>query len=535
MKKIFTFAAATALAASAFGQNVIVVMKDGSSQKFNADYLQEIRFTSADEEYVEFKTLSIEAWSAGNATLTFLDATGDNLATCDIYGPTDAVFLNGGTYFVEGSYKPYTIDPSPMYSALTIDGFDTDIASGSMNVELGNKEYTITLELEGTNGKNLKGKFVGVPDTYSPWLNYNINTAYYNENEQAPGDFYVKFMGPNGSPDMAMVFTANIGDTLLPAGVYTYNSTDAKTPFTFGPSSYLDLYRPYSSNKFQEGSTVEVTKEGDTYTFHMNLLLRDGREAEVTYEGAITGTPTFASEDTKEIIFTSVTYDMYGNSNMNPKFTNGVETIELDMYQPSSCVYLPAAVYEVDGSGDYTIAVDASYTYFIGSDGVKQPIKSGTMTVLLSNGIYTFLFDFLTNSGTEVKGKYEGNIGGQFRPVLEYTLTSGSYGSINGQQPGEYYVKLTRVAPTVETAFDFFAAADSTELPAGTYTFSNDNTPGTFSAKSYVDIWDGGNTSNRLTAGTITVAKDGENYTVDIDVVFEDTRNFKSTFTGEIK
>ena len=53
---------------SAAGQNVTVIMKDGTSHKFNADYLSELSFKDVQQgpETVEFKSILVEPYSNGN-------------------------------------------------------------------------------------------------------------------------------------------------------------------------------------------------------------------------------------------------------------------------------------------------------------------------------------------------------------------------------------------------------------------------------------------------------------------------------------
>lgn len=62
MKHFSTMLLALGLAAfSAAGQNVTVIMKDGTSHKFNADYLSELSFKDVQQgpETVEFKSILV--------------------------------------------------------------------------------------------------------------------------------------------------------------------------------------------------------------------------------------------------------------------------------------------------------------------------------------------------------------------------------------------------------------------------------------------------------------------------------------------
>ena len=91
---------------------------------------------------------------------------------------------------------------------------------------------------------------------------------------------------------MAIDFMSKADATVLPAGTYTYSADGGE--MTFSSKSYLDLYNPYpsSNNRFKTG-TITVTEEGGNYNIAMDLTLEDGRTANLTYSGTISGTPTF--------------------------------------------------------------------------------------------------------------------------------------------------------------------------------------------------------------------------------------------------
>ena len=89
---------------------------------------------------------------------------------------------------------------------------------------------------------------------------------------------------------MAIDFMSTPDATVLPAGTYTYSAEGGE--MTFSSKSYLDIYSPYTSNRFTAG-TITVAEESGVYAIDMDLTLEDGRNARLTYSGAISGTPVF--------------------------------------------------------------------------------------------------------------------------------------------------------------------------------------------------------------------------------------------------
>lgn len=291
MRKFTSFLAVAGIAASAFGQNVVVVMNDGTSHKFNADYIQEIRFTDdqqAGEENIVFNSMTYNYYGYGNFWGEFV--SGGKTLDLDMYGPEDAPFLLPGTYTVGASEGNY-IDTGD-WSSYTADGVTTLLSAGTVTISDNNGVYTFDIDLLLANGQALKAKYEGlIGGAFSSLLKYNIQNANYNGNPNPAGEFYINMSAYNPNIEMALDIFADADATVLPAGKYVYSKDN--TPGTFNNKSYVDLWGPYSSNRMKEGSEVNVTVDGNVYTFDMTLLLEDGRTAYINYTGEIAGTPTF--------------------------------------------------------------------------------------------------------------------------------------------------------------------------------------------------------------------------------------------------
>lgn len=88
MKHLPTLLLALGLSAATLtAQNVTVYMKDGTTHKFNADRLSELKFRDVPQEQrmdVTFLQPEINVYSGGNANLAFKNEDGTVELTADI-------------------------------------------------------------------------------------------------------------------------------------------------------------------------------------------------------------------------------------------------------------------------------------------------------------------------------------------------------------------------------------------------------------------------------------------------------------------
>lgn len=272
-------------------QTMIVVEADGTQHRFNTDYVEEVRFeeTTPVEEYT-FTSVTADPYSNGNVVLNF--ATDDDAVKLklDVYGPSTAKYLHAGTYTVGGSNEFY-IAPGETWTNATVGGDVKSLKSGTMTVERADADspYKITFDLVLGDDSALKGTYQGmIPgyDTIDEGNTFVANEAKYAEkNGMVDGEFYLKFNDTAWSFEMAIDFFTDATDGVLPVGTYTYSATNEAN--TFGSDSYIDIYSPYQTLKFADGSTITVTKDGETYTFDMQLKTQDGNDIKVTYTGTI--------------------------------------------------------------------------------------------------------------------------------------------------------------------------------------------------------------------------------------------------------
>lgn len=417
MKHLSTMLLAIGLATtSAIAQNVTVFMKDGSSHKFNTDYVSEMSFKEISTvETVEFNQVSVTPYSNGNVSLTFTNAEGNTTLVADVYCGSDAIWFQPGTYTVDGSNDAFTMDPS--WSSLTIDGEKTNITSGTMNVTLEGAIYSFDIDLTLEGGSQFKAKYTGELDRYTQRLKVTLSAAKYLDNPQNPGTFYVKYNDADWKYDMAIVFVGNASDTQLQPGTYTYSETAQAG--TISSLSYVDCYSPNANLKLQAGSSVTVTKDGDNYTMAMDLIFNDGRTGDFNYTGAISGTPTFKDPEP------DATYEMTAAAyNDNPRAPghmyiklnddNWICAVGLDIYTDASATTLPAGTYTF--STENTAGTMSGLSYY--ETNQTKYAKAGSKAVVTVDGnTYTIEVLIVDEDGKRVLVKYNGEISGT--PVFE--------------------------------------------------------------------------------------------------------------------
>lgn len=271
-------------------QTMVVVGNDGTQHKFNTDYIQEIVLEEGDlpeENDYAFATLVPELYGRGNATLTFTTADASAILALDVYGSSEAQVLEVGEYVV-GAADGLRISTDAQYTNFKKgDDAAVGVKSGKMTVSKNGTLYVIDIDVVLSDDAVVKGKYEGGVTGYDGLL--TATSANYYENDYPQGQVYVKFYGDVRSMELAVMFVTDVTAATgreLPAGTYSYSADGGAG--TFGPSSYMDLFRPSISNiKFAEGSVIEVSKDGDDYTISMTLKTSDNVEYAVTYTGVI--------------------------------------------------------------------------------------------------------------------------------------------------------------------------------------------------------------------------------------------------------
>lgn len=515
----------------AVGQNVIVVMNDGTSQTFYADEIKELRFREVTETPpVEFKTIDVNAWSVSGVTLTFEDETGNVKFVTDLYGPAGEAYLHTGTYTCSTLGSSFTFDSD--YTEVTLGEAKHTVTDGTIDVSLSGKVYTFQINMTLDNGEEFNGSWSGELPKYTPWITAEMSAAKYNENPQPAGTFYVKFNDADWTYEMALVFNADAAATALPAG--TYKLSDLGGEGTLTSASYVSISSPYSEVRLMDGSEVTVAKDGEDYDITMNLKLSDGRTGEFSYKGKISGTPSF---EIAKVVYNTIRTTGRNNGNTTILFgmeDDSTKNLELDFYGSGYGTYFETGEYVVGASSGLRVDTDPGYTYL--QDGPKTySLTGGKVVVTRVGGIYTFDIDVTLENGEKYLATFTGDLNSVYSAEFDVEVTVAEYNT-NPGVPGEFYVKFHDAWYNCEMAIDFFSEASNTTLPAGEYVYSKSGEPGTFGDKSYVDLYFGPNSAgNKMEDGSkVTVTRDGNLYTIVMDLLFDDGRLAHITFSGAI-
>lgn len=303
MKRLYTLASALAFGATALmAQTMIVVDKSDNQYRFGVDRIAQITFEEAVEPAVEVKPTFISPYGGGNVNFVFQDANGGTMISLDFYGTTEATYLEAGTYNVDPSNAPFTIDPaySNFYPTGGPEGGSEAIASGKMIVEDNEGVYTFNIDLTTAAGTEIKAHYEGTLDSYTSHpaeitvKEVTMSACKYgSKNEMAAGEYYLKLNDANWNYEMTLDLFADPASTFLPAGTYTLTrSTDQ----TIGSMSYqgssIDIYDTEIPSddrgnvRFSE-ATLTVTKSGDTYSLLLEATLMNELQYKITYTGEI--------------------------------------------------------------------------------------------------------------------------------------------------------------------------------------------------------------------------------------------------------
>lgn len=244
-------------------------------------YQGPIEFPTPKPAAVEFANLKCDYVGAAYSTVIFATADGKTSLKMDLSYPSGSISLPVGKYTYGG--EGLCIDAG--YATLTVDGVDTEVSSGTLDIAKSGDAYEVTFDLGLAGGKSFAATYKGGLGTFADVVDIEYTTANFQElDDMAAGEFYVKMNNQNWTSTIGIDFYAEPGSTALPNGTYTYSAD--KTPGTFGPISYVDTSSPYysaSSARMAEGSTVTVSADGVTGT----LKMADGRTINIKFSGEI--------------------------------------------------------------------------------------------------------------------------------------------------------------------------------------------------------------------------------------------------------
>lgn len=237
-----------------------------------------------------------DAKRKGEFGVTFSDEDFTCEAYFDFYAAEDATTLPDGVYTYSEEHTPGTFSEKSYFETYAPYIHSALLEGSTITVEGGKITFDLLIA-DGRKGEfEFNGTITGTPTFKGDdVVTYTADVAAYNSNQlRDKGEFYIKLNDAVWTFEMAVDIYADRAATLLPAGTYTFS--DSKEPGTFTSKSYMDLYSPYTSYTFAEGSTITVTEVEGGLRLVMDFVATNGDEFRVVFEGEITGTPEFKDE-----------------------------------------------------------------------------------------------------------------------------------------------------------------------------------------------------------------------------------------------
>lgn len=540
MKQLFTTALLGAMCAfGAYAQQVVVTTSEGATTKFSADRVKEITFVNTGQtvgETVTFNSASI----SGSTSMVFLYLNAEDGTQLETFicSESNVAWLSEGVFNPSPSNTPMTWDNGG-YTFVTKDGNKQEAVDGTFTVSRIRTEYTIVAELTLEDGSIFKGQYVGELPNYCPVMTADLsNLTVVDNNGRVPGEFYLKLNDTNWNWSVTFDLFAEASATTIPAGTYTRG--EAGQPFHYGPLSKIECYSPYFTLEPSEALTVDFV--GDEIHISGVFNSENGAEVTINYQGPITYLDPITEE--KIIHFNEFDYMYYG-ANVTMKFSNPEWYMQLDIYRPDSSDYIHTGVYTVtDGMDDFNIDSNNWYTYISPADDMYErlSLESGTMTVSREGQIYTLLFDFVLDDGSTFKGDYIGELEGFGGTpgvmILDNPTSVIEKTDVNDLIDGEHYLKLHDAGYGYEMVLDLYADPAEANLPAGTYSISNERVPGSlYFTRSSIDIYSPHNlTGVKFAEGSyVTVSYEGSDIVLNIHLVLtENNKVVDLTYTGPL-
>ncbi len=334
----------------------------------------------------------------------------------------------------------------------------------------------------------------------------------------------------------------------LHEGVYTVSSESGE--MIIDADKYYSYVTENGTNTTLQSGTMTVSVTGKTYNIYFDLMLSDGNELKGQYQGAMPGlvgkNVTLNPCVTPKVTTTDINGYVPGEYYFNMNDASWNYEMAIDFYADANTKKLPAGTYSL--SADKTPGTFNTRSYLsLYSPSVDYKFAEGsTVTVAYEEDSKIILtLNLITEDGRQIDMEYSGEITfpevvAQKETVALATSSTPKVIDNNGRVDGEFYTKFNDASWNYEMAIDFFANSSETKLPAGTYTYSADNTPGTFGSKSYIDMWSPnlGSSCRFAEGSTVKVSYDGDNVVMDFNLLLVDkdyilTMKYEGSITYE--
>lgn len=532
MSKLHTllFGVLSLCSVGAAAQSVTVVMKDGTSQRFGADYIKAITFEeNSPEGSIDFTKVDVNPYGQTNAALTLSNAAGDVTCVFDMYFPTSA-YLAAGEYVIGANDGMYVDNSNINYTYCQLGGAKVNFKSGKVTVSYEQTIYTIVVDAVLDNDVEVKGTYKGEINAFQQYREVEYVAAKYADIELPAGTFLIKMNSKDWNNEASVYFTCKPEDRTLASGGYEY-TTEENVQMTFTSKSYFNIPAPTREVKAAAGSRVVISGTGENRMIDLDIVTEDGLIIHGYFRGSLEGSPVIADPG---ITFDQVDVYPYSASNISLKLkdTEGGSECAFDMYGPDDAKFLQDGVYTIGAASGLYIDADIRYTSYKTPEGT-QAFTGGTVTVSHEGETYTIAVDAILADGSSVVGSYKGVLNA-FSPYVSAKYDAARYSDIE-QAPGTFMLKLNDANWDNEATLYMTANSSATFLPEGTYNFSEEEgSEMSIDNRCYFNIPRPVGEVKAGAGSKVTVTKNGANTKLVMDIITPEGLHFTGTYDGEI-
>lgn len=420
------------------------------------------------------------------------------------------------------------------------------------------------------------------PDEDPPVVETDItmtsaSAVYYGDLKETDTGFFELTLSNGNATDGHILYLELFGDLkgnaapVLKNGEYKPGTGNVLT-FIAGDGTKGSLYTVTAEGQKTAtevtGGTFNISLSGSTYSITTLLTDKDGKEIKCKYSGAIKITDETEPVTEDPVVMTSASAIYYGDSK---ETGTGYFQLDLKNDDESKILFLElfgdlATDTPVLKSGEYQVGTGNALT-FIAGDGeegstytviesgqttVKQ-IAGGTFNISLSGSTYSITTLLTDVDGNEVECIYEGAITIMdesdphvMEPVIFTDASGDYYGNYYDNDCGNFdiYLESEKYSLFMETFSDKAENPDNAIMTAHTYTVVDNYAnytviPGSYNADrgTYVSaqITTDDGTKYAIVGGEFDLALSGSTYTLTLDFILDDGREFTGSYEGAIE
>lgn len=359
-------------------------------------------------------------------TLNLADEKG-NAAAFTIYNSYDAPYIVKNIYTISTSDEntpdlPEAGQFDAYASTITFEGDSSAklFTSGSLHVDLDWQRKVYILAFYGNVGKEhvIEAEFEGSVEGISLEQSTEIIDVMMNRasarSYESQTNWYMTFTQTDANNEEKYRLVLDLfspAADYLPVGYYRLGVGSGEG-YIKGDSSSITVAGETTHEVVDASANVNIDGKTLEYSFDISVKIADGRTFKFGYVGNVEGIEvTLPGDDSSDIEWATFTAKHWYSDNWEIAITDteGKHKLVFDMRTgDSSLTYIPSGLYTFGESGAY---IDDYYSTY---NGNKGSFSAATLNLeyIEASQTYKLSFEATLNSGTTLKGNYEGPISG---------------------------------------------------------------------------------------------------------------------------